>query len=281
MKYVILFAALLGCVQLSLGWGKTGHQIIAQIASDLLTDTATKIIYDFIGDRTLPDIAPIPDEYDHTAEGNWSKPCHFCNLPRDATNFTMADCPGFCVVKSIFNYTDILERTQRNPTPCSFESGAEPCALIFLVHFVGDVHQPLHVGYGYDEGGNLVPVTWFGEQTFLHPVWDDSIIEKWTYDFEDGAKALEEMMQNETELVDHYISVTNAIDWADESFHYVRSTCYNFTDNGQDYEFDLLDFEDVPALSTRYYDVNLPIVQQRLIAAGVRLATLLNKILVG
>jgi len=260
-----------------------GHQIIAQIASGLLSDKATDIVTQFIGDRGLPDIAPIPDEYDHTPQGKWSAPCHYCNLPRNATNFTMADCPGFCVVKSIFNYTSILERTQENPTACSFSSGSEPCALIFLVHFVGDVHQPLHVGYGYDEGGNTVAVTWYGTDTFLHPVWDDSIIEKWTDSYEDGASELEQMMQNETALVKHYTSVTNAIDWADESFHYVLSTVYNFTDNGQSLEFDPLDFEDadVPALGDRYYEVNLPIVQQRLIAAGVRLATLLNRVLTG
>jgi len=273
---------LLSCVLSSYGWGKTGHQIVAKIATDMLTNEAQEVVSQFIGNLTLMDIAPIPDTYDHTAAGRWSAPCHYCNLPRNATNFTMEYCPQLCVVKSIFNYTHILEQTQADPTPCDMSTNAEPCALIFLVHFVGDSHQPLHVGYGYDEGGNTVPVTWYGQSTFLHPVWDDSIIYKWTDDWETGAAALEKIMKTERDTVEHYMSIMDPIDWADESFHFVRSTCYNFTDNNYDgFDVAIFDDEPVPALGDKYYYTNLPIVQQRLIAAGVRLGHLLNEILVG
>lgn len=295
LKHILVLA----CVfSVTFGWGEDGHKMVAKIASDMLTDTAQSIITSMIGSKTLSDIAPIPDDYDHTPAGNWSEPCHFCNLPKDATNFTMEYCIGCCVVRAIENYTEILQNEASNPQPCNFGKGVEPCALIFLVHFVGDVHQPLHVGYGYDLGGNTVDVEFFGQQTNLHHVWDDNIIYKWVDTWEDGASQLEQMASNETDTVKEYESITSPVIWADESFHYVRSTCYNFTDNGESDIFangnQQMRFRqplkqargnrvsingDVPDLTQKYYDVNLPIIQQRLIAAGVRLGTLLNAIL--
>jgi len=276
MKIIVFVAAFFGFLQVSYGWGADGHMMIAEIAQSMLTDKAMEIVTQFIGNnRTLADVAPLPDDYAFTPQGNWSRPCHFCNLPRGATNFTYPeDCPGFCVVRSIFNYTDILRKTQANPTECAFGTGVEPCALIFLVHFVGDVHQPLHVGFGYDEGGNLVPVTFYNEPTELHHVWDDNMIWKWSdNNWQQGESDLENIMSNETGTVKDYIKVTNPIDWADESFHYVLTTCYDYG-NGS-----IVD--DTPELGEWYYDKNILIVQQRLIAAGVRLGTLLNNILVG
>jgi len=288
MKQVLLVVALLGFVQLSFGWGEVGHKTIAEVASTLLTDEASALVKQFLGDRTLADIASIPDAYDHTWQGEWSKPCHFCNLPRDATNFTMKNCPGFCVVKSLFNYSRILEEevSSGNITQCSFGWGDEPCALIFITHFAGDSHQPLHCGYGYDEGGNLVNVTFFGNHTELHACWDTWMILRWVPDYQTGAKELLAMMQtnNETSLIKEYQEIDNPIDWADESFAYVRSTCYNFAEDAyfMDDEFTEHQMEKgtVPAIGEAYYQRNLPIIKQRLIAAAIRLAQMLNRILI-
>lgn len=71
----------------------------------------------------------------------------------------------------------------------------------FLVHFVGDVHQPLHVGYGYDEGGNTVTVDWFGTQTDLHGVWDDNIIQRWNDDESSAAKELMDFINDNPTII--------------------------------------------------------------------------------
>lgn len=113
----------------------------------------------------------------------------------------MSYCPNFCVVKSINNYTsacrditvvvlavvtsrfgaEILQSEESNPFACSWDTSVEPCALFFLVHFVGDVHQPLHVrvchhsagmlltlfpqvSWADDEGGNKVKYALFSEK---------------------------------------------------------------------------------------------------------------------
>jgi len=284
IKFVLVASILLQVVSVSFAWGENGHKIIAQIASDLLNSEASSIVQQFIGSETLADIAPLPDDYDHSAAGKWSAPCHYVNMPQDATNFSMAYCTGCCVVKAIMNYTQILGTEETNPNPCDFDTGIEPCALEFLVHFVGDSHQPLHVGYASDAGGNTVSVNWYGESTNLHHVWDDSIILTWDSDWQDAVDQLESMMQNEPGTVKYYASITDPVTWADESFHYVQTTCYNFTGSSDDvlnsYNTHKLRQTD-PNLGDVYYNRNLPIVQQRLIAAGVRLGNLLNRLLTG
>jgi hypothetical protein len=274
--YLCLAVVLLGCVSQSYGWGEEGHKIVAQIAADRLNSAANKVINLFIGStgETLTGMAPLPDDYDHTSAGRWSEPCHFCNLPRNATNFVMDYCGDFCVVRSIQNYTSILQKTSSNPTQCNFDQsdGIEPCALEFLVHFVGDVHQPLHVGYGDDRGGNEVKVDWFSSETNLHEVWDDKIIQKWNSDYSSAASELEQWISDNPDEVKQFLSNMDPVSWADESFQYVRTTCYNYGSSDDAAEV----AAERPRLGTAYYDRNLPIVKQRLVAAGVRLAAVLN-----
>jgi len=291
-KNLVFVVVFLHTLSVCFGWGADGHRIVAQIAVDMLSSGVMNTIDEYIGEEeTLPDIAPLPDDYDHTPQGKWSAPCHFVNMPKGALNFSMSDCTGCCVVEAIMNYTQRLTTENNNgPQLCNFDQsdGVEPCALEFLVHFVGDVHQPLHVGYGYDEGGNDVQVTWYGEATNLHKVWDDEIIDQWDSDWQDAVSQLESIMQNEQSQVKYYASVTDPTIWADESFYYVRTTCYNFSTSEDDKfmklhpeAFEKAVKQGTPALGDAYFNRNLPIVQQRLIAAGVRLAALLGRILGG
>jgi len=268
VRRLLVVLSILLCVPISLQWGQEGHSIIAQIAADRVSDKVTAIITKFIGSETLAEIAPLPDDYDHTSEGRWSAPCHYADLPKGAVTFNWTDCPNFCVVKRIGNYSTILTGEVNNIVPCDFTNGVEPCALEFLVHYVGDIHQPLHVGYAYDEGGNEVKADFFGKKTNLHACWDTNMIERWNSDLDSAVQFLEEMIQNEPALVNKYLSDMNPVDWADESHGYVISTVYNFTTQNGEAQID-----------QEYYATNLPIIYQRLIAAGVRLAQVLENIL--
>jgi len=266
-QFLVVFSVLL-CIPVSLQWGQEGHSIIAQIAADRLSAQVTATIAQFIGSETLAEIAPLPDDYDHTTAGRWSAPCHYADLPRGSVKFEWSYCPDFCVVKSIGNYSTILQSEVNNIVPCDFTNGIEPCALEFLVHYVGDVHQPLHVGYADDEGGNTVKADFFGKKTNLHAVWDTSIIVKWNNNLDSAVEYLENMIKQEPDLVDKYLSDMNPVDWATESHGYVISTVYNYTSKSN-----------IAQIGQEYYDTNLPIIEQRLIAAGVRLAQLLTTLL--
>jgi len=127
-----------------------------------------------------------------------------------------------------------------------------------------------YVGYGDDEGGNKVEVSFYGKRANLHKVWDDLIIERWNSDLNSATKELEQMIANNPNQANAYLRVMDPVLWGNESFGYVLTTVYNFDSNAE-----------TPQLSDVYYNRNLPIIKQRLIAAGVRLGQLLNNLLTG
>ncbi|KAL6047619.1 hypothetical protein QOT17_017633 [Balamuthia mandrillaris] len=273
------------------GWGYDGHHVVAEIAERNIKPLTKKALQVYLGGKPLSSVSTLPDGYDHTPQGKWSFELHFCNLPRDATQFLLEYCPDppACVVRSIANYTRILTKQGFSGPPCSFDEKVEPCPLSFLTHFVGDIHQPLHVGYGDDEGGNLVNVTFFSKHTNLHSVWDTYMITRYL----DGkpwmslVDVLEDMMKNEPGIVQRYTSIHNVTVWADESYNFTRFDVYQFT-KPQNEELDdqmklkspsaFNNNKEAPQLDDWYYKRNMRVVQQRLIAGGVRLATLLDEI---
>ena len=190
-------------------------------------------------------------------------------MPAGSTQFTLSVCDGVCcVVNAIMNYTKILSGETNNPFQCNFDQsdGVEPCALEFLVHFVGDVHQPLHVGWTADRGGNSIEVYYYDSRTNLHAVWDDKIIQQYNDDYDSFSQELITYINNNPSVVTQYISNMDPSAWANESFQFVRTACYNYT----------TDSDGKIHLGDDYYNDNLPIIKQRLVAAGVRLGNLLN-----
>lgn len=270
-----VFAAIALCLALLLvqtdAWGKEGHQIVADIAYNQLNSNAQQAVNYYLNGMTLAAAAPFPDEYDHTSNGRWSGPLHYVNLPRNAVQYTSADCPfpPGCVVSAIQNYTKQLAYEGTSGSVCTFNYGDMPCPLVFITHFVGDVHQPLHVGYGDDEGGNTVKIDFLGKRGNLHQVWDEFIIQKYDSDWQDFSSKLQTYIQNNPSVAAQYAAITDPAKWANESFQYVRTDVYNFNPTSD---------SRVTDLGESYYTHNLPIIQQRLVAAGVRLGALLNSI---
>jgi len=252
-------------------WGEEGHKAIAEVAYHRLTHNAKQAVDYYLNGESMADSAPYPDKYAESSAGRWSESLHFCNLPRDAIDWQFKYCPipPSCVVEAILNNTKLLTTQGNQGAQCLFD-GSEPCPLVYLIHFVGDIHQPLHVGYGYDRGGNEVKVTFFGKSANLHEVWDTLMIERWTYSYYELASDLEALIQEEPAIVNQYLAVSNPNKWANESFEYVRTDVYDFTPNLK---------TRAVSLGSWYDSRNLPIVKQRLIAASVRLAQLLNSIL--
>ena len=135
-------------------WGNEGHMIIAAIAQYFLTPAAQDAINKQLPTgSSLPNISTIPDYYDSLPQGAWSAPLHYVNLPVNATDFVYdIACPeNQCVVGAIYNFSAQLKLRKKNITAfplcqdLEVSDMSEPCPLEFVVHFVGDVHQPLHV----------------------------------------------------------------------------------------------------------------------------------------
>jgi len=290
---IFVVAVLLGLLSISTqfetveAWGVEGHAIIAQVAFNRLSTTAQNAILKYIAPAAgVQNISSDPDSYDHTKYGEWSAPLHFVNMPTGATEFILgnADCPDppSCVVAAIMNFTDYLQKDKKNPE----WPHEEPSPVSFLIHFVGDCHQPLHVGWASDLGGTTVSVEFFSTYTNLHDVWDTYIIEKWQGETSSAIQDIEDLISQNKTLVTDALELTTPSQWANQSFQLVRTDVYNY-DPQDRIEFDLLELSkdhqaahifSEPYLGTNYYDHNLPIVQIQLLRGSVRLAVLLESL---
>ncbi|MQM06462.1 hypothetical protein Taro_039281 [Colocasia esculenta] len=149
-------------------------------------------------------------------------------------------------------------------------------SLMFLAHFMGDIHQPLHVGFAADEGGNTIAIRWYKRKTNLHHVWDVSIIETAKKDFYKNNlnTMIESIKKNITDEWAHDVDawetcnkkrVTCALEYASESITISCKNAYK-------------DVEQDSTLGDEYFLSRRPIVEKRIAQAGLRLAALLNKI---
>lgn len=156
-------------------WGGAGHHIIARVALEYLTPKAKDAVTELLGKEDIVSVSTYADEVRslRPETSAW----HFVEMPRNAqayvpTRDCVATSRGYCTVAAI----EMLERIlQRRDGKVSDEERTD--ALKFLVHLVGDLHQPLHCGYEDDAGGNRIKVTFFGLLTNLHVVWDTRMIE--------------------------------------------------------------------------------------------------------
>ncbi len=156
----------------AMAWGPQGHRVIARAAEDRLTPEARAAIRDLLnpGD-TLPDIANWADHEGHDEVPN-SAPWHYINVPISAAKFDAREVRGDA------NVVAQIKHARKVVADKAMPKKDRRRALLFLVHLVGDIHQPLHVGDNNDRGGNLTQVQFFGEGTNLHRLWDSDLIRK-------------------------------------------------------------------------------------------------------
>ena len=232
-------------------WGPNGHRAVGRIAMHHLSEEAARAVECLIGPEGLDQVSTWPDEI--RSDPNWKKaePWHFISIDDAETLETTARNPDGDVLEAMERFTAVLRDPQANRQ-------AKQEALKFLVHFVGDVHQPLHAGRRADRGGNGVEVTWFGEKTNLHAVWDTHLVENEKLSFSELAAFLDHPTQEEIRT---WQSATFA-DWIRES-KAAREQVYKIGDG---------------KLGFLYAFQNVPLVKRRLVQAGVRLAGLLNSV---
>ncbi|CAI8605081.1 unnamed protein product [Vicia faba] len=158
------------------GWGEEGHAITCKIAQARLTDAAADAVKQLLPAYANDDLSSVCTWADRVKFAlRWTSALHYADTPPKLCNFQYArDCKDLngvkdvCVVAAINNYTTQLldygkKDTQHNLTQ----------ALLFLSHYMGDVHQPLHTGFTTDKGGNTIDVHWYTRKQNLHHVSDD------------------------------------------------------------------------------------------------------------
>lgn len=246
---LLCLAALLPCF--ALAWGPTGHRVVGAIAEHHLSRKARKAVKRILGAESLAIASTWMDEvrsdsaYDHTHDWHW------VTIPDGQTYALSEKNPKGDVVEAIDRMRTLL-RSDTVPLE------RERVALRFLVHLVGDLHQPLHVGRGDDKGGNDFQVQWFKKGSNLHRVWDSEMIDDTKLSYTELAESL---IRPDATVMKQWQSAT-VREWAMESMSY-RPQVYSIG-NG--------------TLGFQYSYKYLSIVRLRILQSGIRLAAVLNQI---
>uniref|UniRef100_M8C2M7 Aspergillus nuclease S1 n=1 Tax=Aegilops tauschii TaxID=37682 RepID=M8C2M7_AEGTA len=254
LLHVLLAAAAAGAPAAQ-AWGKEGHYITCKIADGFLTKEATAGVKALLPSSANGELAELPWGHTVTYYGD----CHDTKGNKNA-----------CVVGAINNYTAAL---QDSSSPYNRTE-----SLMFLAHFVGDVHQPLHCGHVEDLGGNTILVRWYRRKSNLHHVWDVDVIEQAMKDFygKDQDAMVKAIQRNITE------------DWSREEKQWeaCRSKTKTCADKYAQESAALAcdaykGVEQDSTLGDEYYSEALPVVEKRIAQGAVRLAAILNRIFSG
>lgn len=251
MKKLITVAIILcGTIHAS-AWGPTGHRATGLVAEKYLNKKARKELQRILVGQSLAMASTWMDEIRSDTSWNFTADWHWVTV-QDGKSYEQSEKnPNGDIIQTIERIIAALKSKKLN-------SKEEAEQLKMLIHLIGDLHQPLHVGGGNDRGGNDVKVSWFRTDSNLHRVWDSDMIDDTRLSFTELAESLDKPDANRLTAWQK----SNVHDWANESMTY-RKDVYNIGDG---------------KLGYLYSYNNFHIVRLRLLQAGVRLAGVLNEI---
>lgn len=251
-------------------WGAVGHRTIGLLAQERLNPQAAAWVQNLLGKETLADVASWADNVRGNGSYRQTTWYHFEKIS-DSTRFLdhVQGLPDWQkakggIITAILEAEQVLRDSSRPQTE-------RADALRFLVHFVGDLHQPLHSGRPEDNGGSKIRLDWNGTETTLHHVWDTSMIQTGHADIIDLID-LESGLPNSTRRYADWLTrnfekarfqtENNLEAWLDESLQ-IRTGAYDplYRDNQAEYQRQ-----------------HLPEVDQRIFVAGLRLARMVNEL---
>ena len=254
-----LFTALLltAIAMPSLAWGPTGHRVVAGIAQNHLTPEAAAVVRELLAPDTLIEASTWADEIRSDDSWGHASVWHYVNLD-DGTSYvpreiTAGEAPRD-IHEAILHFVEVLDSSSSSTA----ERGQ---AVRWLVHLVGDLHQPLHVGRRSDLGGNRVDAVWHGSPTNMHRLWDSEMIRSTRLSYSELVLSID--TASSADIANWQSS--SPLAWLSESLA-LRERAYHTP-------------EPSSGGSYRYSYEHLDLVRQRLRQAGIRLAGLLNSAL--
>ena len=253
-RFVLFISTLLLSLQ-SFGWGQKGHDVVAYIAECNLTPEVRARVTKALGNHSLVYYANWLDNASYQQDYRYTKTWHYANVDEGFTYDTMAKNPNGDVVSAIDSLVAELKSGKLN-------AEQEDVRLRMLIHLVGDIHCPMHAGHLSDRGGNEVVVYFFERKMKLHSLWDTALVEaahKWGYT--EWQQQLDGYTSAERKAE---IAHGEPLDWLNES-HKIATDIYRAS-------------QPKTTLKYNYIAYAAPIIEQRLLAGGLRLAALLNDI---
>lgn len=253
-------------------WGPTGHRAVGELAEKYMDPAALLKARNILQGHSLARASTWPDEIkSEPARYSYTYNWHYTDWADDAHDHDETNSSGK-LMGSIEAQTLVL----KNPNASREE---KEFAIKFIVHLIGDLHMPLHVGNGLDQGGNYCKVSYMGQSTNLHALWDEGMINFTNLSFTEIVKFVAAGKTAEQ------MKATRAgtpLDWARESKE-LRGKIYppNVIDpqvpmSVRGYCRKEATAEEIPKLSYEYAYQFMPVLEERIFQAGVRLAVVLN-----
>jgi len=259
-RFIYLFLFIIVCITL-VSWGFKGHKAVATIAENHLNKNAKDVVNMMLDNHSMDEVASWADEVRSEQAYKYTAPWHFLNLPlglsrqefeqriksqQDVNNIYAAIL--WCELK--------LSSIPKNQNDASKRQEA----LKFLIHLVGDAHQPMHISRAEDRGGNTIQVRFDDKGTNLHSLWDSKLIDH------EGLSDKQIAKEYDTATPEQIKAWQNddPLQWLWESYQ-ISSKLYS-------------EVERTNKLDDEYYRLHIGLVHQRIEQAGIRLAGILNKI---
>jgi len=247
---VILFLLTL-TVPDCLAWGATGHRASGLVAEKYLSKKARKELQRILQGQSLAMASTWMDDIRSDSTYDYTSDWHWVAILDGQTYDQATKNPNGDIIQTIERLVTALKSKKLNAID-------EASSLRMLIHLLGDIHQPLHVGGATDSGGGDVKVTWFRTDSNLHKIWDSDMINDTRLSFTELAESLE----NPDEARRSVLQKSSVRDWAYESMTY-RKQVYAYGNGKLGYEYSYKNFH---------------IVRDRILMAGIRLAGVLNEI---
>ena len=204
MRHFKLFLQIILLLNLAFSWGKTGHRTTGEVAEHFLTKKTKIEIKKILQNPSLAIASTWSDEMRSNPDFRKYNPWHYANMPLNITYANSKKSSKGDIVQAIK-----LSKSKLKDNDVSFEEKA--FYLRYLVHLIGDIHQPLHVGRGEDRGGNDIKVKWFGDDSNLHRVWDTNMIDNYQMSYTELSSHLLLSFSSEN------IELLSENEWIDES----------------------------------------------------------------
>lgn len=242
----------------SIAWGLQGHRIVGQIADSYLTKSARKGVAAILGNESVAMSSNWPDFLKSNPDYKYLSPWHYVNIKAGMTKEY--------VVNFLENDTSVNAFTKINWLKGELKKkeiapADKKLYLWLLIHIVGDIHQPLHVGRPDDLGGNKIKVLWFNDSYNLHQIWDEVLIDFQQLSYTEYANAI------------NYTTKQERNNWQQQAM----STWF-----WESYQIAELIYSDVKGTEEKLgYQYNFKYkatLEAQLLKGGVRLAGILNEI---
>jgi hypothetical protein len=228
-------------------WGEKGHSLVAEVAFHYMDSATKNNVLHYLNGMSIGEAANWMDSMRGEKKFDFMKPYHYVNFEKGEA---VIEPSGDNIIRQINNTLKDLDNIK------ALSNDETKKRLFYLFHLISDLHQPLHVGYKEDKGGNSAQVSFFGKGSNLHALWDTEIIESKGLTLEECLKSNKYSNQQFTD-----IKKINILSWAKESRSYL----------------DKVYLRDNNKLDQQYVDANYPIIKEQILKAGVRLAAVLEQ----